>query len=272
MQRADLHLHTTASDGRYHPADVVRFAGAKGLAAIAITDHDVTDGVEEAQRAGLRYGVEVMPGVEINTDFGVKEIHILGYCMDLSDPEFQRVIAWLRDGRVERAKQMVTRLVEMGVPISWQRVEEIAGPGAIGRPHIAHALREAGHIQSLQSAFDLYIGVGGPAYVPRERFDAFEAIAAIRAAGGVAVLAHPGKIHDDSVIPPLVEAGLGGMEVCHPDHDEVQTAHYRRMADEMGLVWTGGSDFHGNNESRPLAGRTVPLSQAAALHSAAVRR
>jgi predicted metal-dependent phosphoesterase TrpH len=269
MHQADLHLHTTASDGVFSPADVVRFARARGLAAIAITDHDVTDGVEEAQRAGAGCGLDVLPGVEINTDFGPTEVHILGYCMDLADPEFQRVIAWLRDGRVERARQMVTRLVEMGVPISWERVEEISGPGAMGRPHIAQALREAGHIETLQSAFDLYIGAGGPAYVPRERFDAFEAIAAIRAAGGVAVVAHPGKIHNDSLIRPLVDAGLGGIEVCHPDHDEAQTARYRRMADELGLVWTGGSDFHGNNESRPLAGRTVPVSQVEALRSAA---
>ncbi|HEY3265716.1 MAG TPA: PHP domain-containing protein [Armatimonadota bacterium] len=269
MEQADLHMHTTASDGIFSPADVVRFARAKGLAAIAITDHDVTDGVEEARLAGEEKGLVVLPGVEINTDHGDTEIHVLGYCMDLATPRFQATMDWLRQGRVDRARQMVTKLSMMGCPLSWERVKEIAGPGAMGRPHLADALAEAGFVVDRSEAFRRYLGNDGPAYVPRARFDAVEAIAIIREAGGIPVVAHPVKIGADGLIPPLVEAGLGGIEAFHPDHTEADARRYVALADSLGLIWTGGSDFHGNNESRPLACRTVPLSQVQALQRAA---
>ncbi|HEY3414012.1 MAG TPA: PHP domain-containing protein [Armatimonadota bacterium] len=265
MQRADLHLHTTVSDGVLEPLALVKACSALGLAAIAITDHDVTDGVEEAVAAGLKHGVEVIAGVEINTDHGPTEIHILGYGLNLADPGFQKTMTWLREGRVSRAREMVGLLRRLGAPVSWERVQEISGRGAIGRPHLAEALIEEGHVPSRAEAFIRYLGNDGPAYVPRERFNAVEAIATIRGAGGVAVVAHPVKIGDDTLIPALVESGLGGIEAYHPDHSDEDAARYCRMADQLGVVWTGGSDFHGNNESRPLACRTVPYSQVEAL-------
>jgi predicted metal-dependent phosphoesterase TrpH len=189
--------------------------------------------------------------------------------MALKDPKMQETMEWLRQGRVDRAKIMVETLTALGHPLEWERVLEIAGPGAIGRPHIADALVEAGHVLTRREAFERFIGNNGPAYVPRARFDAVEAIATIRAAGGVPVVAHPGKIGDDSLIPPLVDAGLGGIEAYHSDHDDAEAAKYRRMAEDLGLVWTGGSDFHGNNEARPLGGITVPYTQVQALRAAA---
>lgn len=265
MKRADLHMHTTASDGVYTPERLVRAAKAMGLAAIAITDHDVTDGVEEGMRVGAEIGMEVLPGVEINTDHGDTEVHVLGYCMDLADAEMQNTMDWLRQGRVDRARAMVEALGALGFPLDWNRVQEIAGPGAIGRPHIAEALIEAGHVAMRREAFDRFIGNGGPAYVPRARFDATDAIHAIRAAGGVPVAAHPAKIRNDALIPSLAEAGLLGLEAYHSDHTEADGDRYRQMADDLGLLWTGGSDFHGNIETRPLGGVTVPYTQVEAL-------
>jgi len=265
MRKADLHMHTAVSDGVLEPATLVKAASALGLAAIAITDHDVTDGVAEAVAAGKACGVEVLPGVEINTDHGATEVHVLGYGMDMANPGFQRTMEWLREGRVTRAREMVRLLGTLGAPVSWERVQEISGRGAIGRPHLAQALIEAGHVTGRTEAFLRYLGNDGPAYAPRERFNAVEAIATIRGAGGVAVVAHPVKIGDDALIPPLVEAGLGGIEAYHPDHSPEDEARYRGMADDLGVVWTGGGDFHGNNESRPLACRTVPYSQVEAL-------
>lgn len=269
MERADLHIHTTASDGLLSPSDLVSAAAARGLAAIAITDHDVTDGVEEAARAGQRAGLDVLAGVEINTDHGTTEIHVLGYCMDIANARFQKTIGWLREGRLNRARAMVDRLRALGCPLDWDSVVEIARPGAIGRPHLADALVRAGFAASRHDAFNRFLGNNGPAYVPRQRFDATEAIRAIRDAGGVPVVAHPAKIGNDSLIRPLAEAGLLGIEARHPDHSLRDADHYRRMADALGLLWTGGSDFHGNNEARPLAGVTVPLEQARKVRAAA---
>jgi predicted metal-dependent phosphoesterase TrpH len=271
MQRADLHMHTTASDGTYTPEALVRAAKAKGLAAIAITDHDVTDGVEEGMRFGADIGLEVLAGVEINTDHGDTEIHVLGYAMDLSNPQMVETMDWLREGRMERARKMVEKLNALGYPLSWERVLEIAGPGAIGRPHIADALVEAGHVVSRKDAFARFLGNDGPAYAARARFDATDAIRLIRGAGGVPVVAHPAKIHDDSLIPGLVGAGLGGLEAYHSEHTPEQAEHYVRLANDLGLLWTGGSDFHGSMESRPLAGVTVPYTQVEALKAAAKR-
>lgn len=262
-------MHTTASDGTYAPEDLVRFAKAKGLAAIAITDHDVTDGVEEGIRVGREIGLEVLPGVEINTDHGDTEIHVLGYCMDLTNPELIKTMDWLRDGRVDRARVMVEKLNALGYAMSWERVLEIAGPGAIGRPHIAEALIEAGHVPTRKEAFTRFLANDGPAYVPRARFDAVDAIRLIRGAGGVPVAAHPAKIHDDSLLPGLVDRGLGGLEAFHSDHTTEQAEHYVRLAHDLGVLWTGGSDFHGNMESRPLGGVTVPYTQVEQLKAAA---
>jgi len=269
MERADLHMHTTASDGTYTPEDLVRFAKAKGLAAIAITDHDVTDGVEEGMRIGREIGLEVLAGVEINTDHGETEIHVLGYGMDLADPGLVKTMDWLREGRVERARAMVEKLNALGYPLSWERVLEIAGPGAIGRPHIAEALIEAGHVASRRQAFEKFLANDGPAYAPRARFNAVDAIRLIRGAGGVPVAAHPAKIKDDSLLPGLVDQGLGGLEAYHSDHTPEQAEHYVRMADTLGVLWTGGSDFHGSMESRPLGGVTVPYTQVEAIKARA---
>jgi 3',5'-nucleoside bisphosphate phosphatase len=269
MERADLHMHTTASDGVVEPADLVRLVSAQGIAAIAVTDHDVTDGVFEAMNEGKSRGIEVLAGVEINTDLGDTEVHVLGYLMDIQDVGFQATMEWLREGRVQRARKMVQRLNELGCPITWERVQEISGYGAIGRPHVAQAMVEAGCVSTRGEAFERYLAREAPAYVPRARFSAEDAIKSIREAGGIAIAAHPVQIRDDSLIPALVEAGLGGLEAYHPSQEPEVAEHYRKMAGDMGLVWTGGSDFHGNNEARPLGGSTIPYSQVEALKAAA---
>jgi len=245
---ADLHIHTTASDGSLSPAEVVEAALRAGLRAIAITDHDSVSGLGEAQSRAVGR-LRVIPGVEINTDAKVDgdwvEVHILGYLIDPTAPMFEEELQQLRVLRFERARRIVERLNALNLPVSFARVVEIAGTGPIGRPHVAQAMVEAGLVGSVLQAFQLYLGVGRPAYVERYKLSPEDAIRLIHAAGGVAVLAHPGLIGDDSLIPALVAAGLDGLEVHYPEHGRHEVRRYAGLARRFGLVATGGSDAHG---------------------------
>ena len=263
--RIDLHVHSTASDGTLSPSEVVREAHARGLCAIALTDHDTMDGVAEALQAGMRLGVEVIPGVELNTESPAGEVHVLGYFPPpegwspeadpaghgagvvgaVIDREFYDLLASRRDSRAERARKMVQRLRELGMPLSYEDVLRQAGDAPVGRPHIARALLEAGYVESVKEAFDRWLYRGGPAYVPREKLSPAEAVQAIIDAGGVPVLAHPGRIDGQWVIQELIDAGLEGLECHYPEHTPEQTERYLGLAREHGLVVTGGTDYHG---------------------------
>lgn len=242
---ADLHVHTTASDGTDSPSGVVSRSAELGLAALAIADHDTLEGVEEAVEAGHRYGVEILPAIELGTELGGREIHILGYLVDLHDRDFLAQLAFFRRARRDRAVKMVEKLRKLGFPVTYERVLEIAGGGSVGRPHVARALMEKGVVESREEAFNLYIGNGKPAYEPRSKLSPGEAVRLIRKAGGVAVFAHPGMAGCDAIIPSLVEKGLQGLEVYHPGHDALVSRHYLQICREHQLLATGGSDYHG---------------------------
>lgn len=245
---ADLHLHTTASDGTLSPAETVEAAIRAGLTGIAITDHDTVAGVAEAVRSA-QGRLRVVPGVEINTDAQVdgrwREVHVLGYLLDPASPALDAELQTLRVARYERAQRIVERLAQLHLPVSFASVQRFAGGGPLGRPHIAQAMMEAGLVASVPEAFRLYLGLGRPAYVERYKLSPEEAVRLIHGAGGVAVLAHPGLIGDDSIIPPLIAAGLDGLEARYPEHGRREAKRYAAMARRYDLVVTGGSDAHG---------------------------
>ncbi|MHB0913222.1 MAG: PHP domain-containing protein [Armatimonadota bacterium] len=269
--KADLHVHTTASDGTLSPEEVVREAARLGLGGIGITDHDSVQGVAPALAEGERVGVTVVPGIEINTDYADSELHILGYWIETESPALQAHLRTLREAREERGRMMVEKLNELGCRVSFERVRELAG-GVIGRPHVARAIVEAGCTRDMNGAFGRFLVRGAPAYIPRYKITPFEAVRIIREAGGVAVLAHPGNTGHDEVIPELVEAGMRGIEVYHTDHNRVKTARYRRLAQQLGLIATGGSDFHGPGMLKqvPLGHVRVDMLVVYALRDAAL--
>ena len=244
----DLHLHTTASDGAFSPAQIVQMALEAGLRAVAITDHDTMDGVEEAVAAAAGTGLAVIPGVEMSSELPQGEAHILGYYLDAHNPDLVRLLATLRKSRWDRAQRMVEKLGALGMPVSWDRVAAIANGGAVGRPHVARALMEAGHVSSVQDAFALYIGREGPAYVDRYKLMPLEVAQAVVRWGGLPVLAHPSFVTDlTALLPRLVSAGLVGLEAYYTGYPPEVTANLLRLARANGLVGTGGSDFHGQS-------------------------
>ena len=246
MTKIDLHVHSTASDGLLSPAEVVRSAHALGLTTIALTDHDTTDGVAEAQAAGRALGVEVMAGFEINSEGELGDVHFVAYGVDLANAMLQDRLLSIRDARGGRARGMLKKLAELGMPVAWERVLEIAGDASsIARPHVARALLEAGHVSSAQEAFDRYISNDGPAYVHRLQLTPQEVIDAVHGAGGVIVLAHPPRAGTFDLIPMLQDMGLDGIEVYYPEHTPDEIAMLERIAAGRGLLMTGGSDFHG---------------------------
>ena len=244
---SDLHTHTTISDGILSPAELVNQATAAGVAYLAITDHDSTDGLAEAKRAAAAHpGLTLIPGIEISTDVPDGEAHMLGYLLDTENADLQATLASFRDDRVDRARRMVENLARLGVPVAWERVQQIAGDGAIGRPHIAQALMEADHVPSIRDAFDRYISNDGPAYAGRRKMAPEEAIKLIRSYGGLPVLAHPAETPGlEGMLPSMVEAGLAGIEVYYGLYPTEERAAYQRLADTNGLLATGGSDYHG---------------------------
>jgi 3',5'-nucleoside bisphosphate phosphatase len=263
VSKIDLHIHTTASDGKFSPAEIVRIAWERGLTQIAICDHDSTEGVLPAKTASGSYpGMNVFTGVEINTDTDLGELHILGYLFDSKNQEMDTVLKRLRISRVERAAKMIEKLHKLGVNIDPERVKEIAGDGAIGRPHIAQAMQEKGYIFSFRDAFVKYISRGGPAYVERDKTTPVEAIQLILRAGGIPVLAHPFTSENpESLINELKPAGLMGLEVFYGNYDSDQIRELLRLTYKYDLVPTGGSDFHGVDglSEPPLGTVDVPI-------------
>lgn len=258
----DMHVHTTASDGEDSPELVVARAKEIGLEAVAITDHDTVAGIEPAIAAAGLNGIEVIPGIELSTVYGDEELHILGYFIDLHCREFLDRINVFRSFRVSRMEKMVKKLQELGIALDMEKVRSISGSASVGRPHLALAMVAAGVVDNITEAFDQYLGTGGPAYVPRYRLPAVEALKLIRTAGGAPVLAHPALSNSSKLIPSLKEAGLAGLEAYHPAHTRALSAYYCRLAQEYALIVTGGSDYHGlgHKEGVRLGMRTVPYT------------
>ena len=247
----DLHTHTVFSDGTFRPAETVALALERGLTAISISDHDSTEGLPEAFEAADGTGLEIVPGVEFSTVHDGRGIHMLAYWMDVEDGEFQAELTRLRDDRYRRGERMVEKLIELGYPVSFERVSEIAEGKNIVRPHIAQALVEAGVIPTIEDAFTPeLIKDGGRAYVEKHALDPVDALHLIKRAGGIGVIAHPGLHREglgvpDQLIERLAEAGLDGIEAAHSDHTPEAEARYRSMAQRLGVVATGSSDCHG---------------------------
>ncbi len=259
----DLHIHSTVSDGTQTPAEIVATATHLGLYAISITDHDDVAGVAAAQRAAGEK-LLVLPGVEVSTDLGDIEVHILGYLIDCHNEPLVAKLAEVRARRVGRAHEMVERLNGMGVRLDYAEVERIAGDGSIGRPHVARALLDQGIVGSQREAFQRFLRKGGPAYAPRYKLTPAQAIALIRQAGGVAVLAHPGLCRNDEAVREVINLGVDGLEAYHTDHSDSQTDKYLQMAEQQGLFVTGGSDSHGPGGPKPVAIGSVEVPDAAA--------
>jgi len=250
MSRLDLHLHTTHSDGSCTPTEVVNMAHRAGVTALAITDHDIMTGVSEAITAGQPCGIEIIPGVEISSLAGNSELHILGYFLDQRDSDLLARLKTLRDGRHRRNPQIIERLQTLGIDITYDEVRALAGSDSVGRPHIARALMDKRVVTSAKEAFDRFLAEGKPAYVPRVLPSPAEAIRWIKAARGLAVLAHPTwvKVAEHPLVDlvrQLKADGLDGVEVYYSTHAARQTREYLSLAQQLGLLITGGSDFHG---------------------------
>lgn len=242
---ADLHIHSTASDGRLTPEQVVALALKRGLSVISLTDHDTIAGVDQAQEAARGTGLEVIPGIEINTEWEESEVHLLGYYIDYNSQSLQNTLQEIRQAREQRAKTMITKLAELGVELSYEQVKAIAGEATICRPHLAQAMTDGGYVASVKEAFEKYLSRGKPGYVPRSKLDPLSALKIIKRAKGIPVLAHPGLAERDDLIPVLVENGLLGIEVHYPLHTTAMVAKYSDYCQRHHLVTTGGTDFHG---------------------------
>ncbi len=241
----DLHLHTTASDGSFSPEQVVKEASELGFKAIAITDHDTIDGLEAGRKAAQTYGIEFIPGVELNTDYQDTEVHVLGYYINEQQSEFVAALEELKAARRRRIKKMVAKLDQLGVEISWSEILHRAGDSALGRAHVAEQIVEKGYAADWETAFKEYIGRSAPGYVAREKLTPKQAIAVIKDAGGIPIIAHPVLIGDDSLLPQFIEWGAAGLEVYHSDHAAEDVARYRKFVEDNNLLMTGGSDCHG---------------------------
>jgi predicted metal-dependent phosphoesterase TrpH len=260
MNHIDLHTHSSYSDGSLSPRKLVQLAKKRKLRAIALTDHDTVAGVAEALEAGNELGVEVVPGVEISAQYPPGTMHILGYYIHASDRKFLEALKKLQQARAARNPKIIKRLQDLGLEISTTEVLDLSA-GQVGRPHIARALVNKGYVSSINEAFSLYLKKGAVAYVEKFRFPPREAIAMIRGAGGIAVLAHPftlGMAEVDELsrlLRELGELGLEGVEVFYPEHTEEMAVIYADVAKRLGLVCTGGSDFHGNLRDRSYLGK-----------------
>jgi len=266
VSKVDLHIHSTASDGRLGPAEVVRKSAEYGLAVIAITDHDTVDGIVPALAAARAFpGLRVIPGVEINTDVPNGEAHVLGYFIDYTSHELGDTLEGLRHSRRGRAQGMIAKLGDLGIYIEWQRVQEIAGGSSIGRPHIAQAMLEKGYITSIKEAFTKYISRDGPAYVEREKIAPVEAVKLVLRAKGLPVLAHPFTINDpEMMIVELKAAGLVGIEAYYGNYTAGEVGRLVSLARGHNLIATGGSDYHGLDEGSEtmIGGADVPMEVA----------
>ena len=270
MAEVDLHLHTTVSDGRLTPSELVSLCASRGLKVISISDHDSTEALTEAFLAADAFPeLTLIPGIELSTDVPGSEIHVLGYFVDRDDIRFQATLERFREGRQERGREMVERLNHLGIDISWQRVVEISDGGAIGRPHIAQAMVEAGYVEYPRDAFDQYLGRGGKAYVERVKLVPVEAVKILLENGALPVMAHPTYAVSESggdqtealktTLKDLRGAGLVGMEVYYGDYSAEQVDWLAGIARELELVPCGGSDYHAaGNPGEPEPGTVGP--------------
>jgi predicted metal-dependent phosphoesterase TrpH len=274
-QSCDLHVHTTASDGLLTPLDIVRYAAHKRLRAIGIADHDTVAGLKSlASMSGeVESTVEIVPAVELNSEWKGRELHILGYYVPLSSDPFSDLLSGLQASRRSRIVETVRRLDSLGMPVEESRVFELALGESVGRPHIAEAMLERGYVTSIKDAFDRFLGIGRPAYVERFHLYPTECVRAVRDSGGVAVWAHPGTSRAMGLLESLVKSGLQGIEAYHPEHDERTRRKCLSLAEKYHLIATGGSDFHGaaSGEGGDLGSVVVPYEVVQRLKEAAGR-
>lgn len=243
----DLHTHSTYSDGSLKPIQLINKAKDKGLSGIALTDHDSIGGIAEAKAEAERIGLPFIPGVELTTDYGDHEIHILGYHFNLDHPGLLKKFDAIVKARNDRAKLIVQKLNKQKIPITWEKVSAKTTSKFVGRTHIFRAMEEAGlvNLEHRRSVFEFYLGKKGVAYVPHEEISTIEAIELINQAGGVPVIAHPGRMNADFLLEKLFSFGVRGLEVYYPTHTPHMVEHYRLIAQQHNLIITGGSDYHG---------------------------
>ncbi|WP_339844789.1 PHP domain-containing protein [Paenibacillus sp. FSL W7-1088] len=279
--RCDLHTHSQASDGMQPPAENVKLAKQRGLSAVALTDHDTVAGVAEAQQAGREYGIDVVAGVEISTRAGGKDIHVLGYYVNTEDEKFLDRLRGLREAREERNHLIIAKLQELGLEISWQEVIDGLGrplepDESIGRPHMADVLVRKGYAADMRDAFNRYLAEGQPGFVSVPRVAPEDACQWIKDAGGAAVIAHPGLYGDDELVRRILEDSRpDGIEVVHSDHGPEEERRYAELAQEFGLIQTGGSDYHGVRQGvvfhGDLGSKTVTIDVLDKLRAAAAK-
>jgi predicted metal-dependent phosphoesterase TrpH len=255
VSKGDFHTHSTASDGRLSPTELVDLVAGQGVRYHALTDHDSTQGIAEARLAAKKHAnYTLIPGVEMGTDIEGAEVHMLGLYLFPEDDELQKLLAKLREGRVGRGEGIVRKLRELGVMIEWERVQQIAGDASVGRPHVAQAILEKGYVKNVAEAFDKWIGRNGPAFVERDKMTPAEAVRCIVERGGLACIAHPADLLVlDTLLPELKEAGMAAMEVYYKDYPPEIVERLRQAAEAHGLLPLGGSDYHG------IFGPTEPL-------------
>jgi 3',5'-nucleoside bisphosphate phosphatase len=276
MNRADLHAHTTASDGTFKPAELTAEAKRIRLEVLAVTDHDSTEGVAPAVAANDDPNLRIIPGIEINCDIPNGEVHVLGYFNQVPGGALQALFQRLRDARFERGRGMTEKMTALGMPVSFERVQALAGGGSVGRPHVARAIVEAGYAATIGEAFERYIGRNGPAYEERMQLSPAEAVRAIRESGGVPVLAHPyafdqygtilKSVEPDKLVPQLVDAGLRGIETYYYRYPTSAITFLLKLGVQYKLLATGGSDFHGSvKPGQGLGSVFVPWEAVSAL-------
>jgi 3',5'-nucleoside bisphosphate phosphatase len=266
--KVDLHIHTNHSDGYYSPGQIVNLAKNAGLDIISITDHDNLNGIPEALEAAKEIGMEIIPGVEISSDMGDREVHILAYFVEMDNPELERYLSFFREERIKRAERIVKKLNALGLSLNLSDVMDIAQNCAVGRPHIAQAMLEKNLISSYFVAFNKYIGNGCPAYEKKVHISPQSAFKIISDAGGLSFIAHPGYM-PEAILKHLIEAGVDGIEVMHPSHSPQQVRFYKGIVNEYFLLESGGSDFHGGkrDDEKNLGSYCVRFSTLEAMRS-----
>ncbi|HEX2909694.1 MAG TPA: PHP domain-containing protein [Chloroflexia bacterium] len=249
----DLHMHSTASDGTLPVDDLIKLCSSVGLKTVALTDHDTTAALDRAQEIGKALGLEIIPGIELSAEYAGKEVHVLGYFIEYHDATFQSQLERFRYNRYGRAQAILAKLADLGMPLDWERVLQIAGDAAPQRPHIAEALKERGYVETVREAFDRYISNDGPAYVHSEKVTPEQAVELIRSVGGLAVLAHPTYVKNvEEVLEITAKAGLSGVETYYGLYSDETVANIEKYSRQYDLVPTGGSDFHGRLDGGQL--------------------
>lgn len=270
---ADLHLHTNFSDGTYTPEELVAQGASFGFRALALSDHDTVEGCVRMTAACALADIEFIPAAELTAELDGHELHLLGYFIDTSNAKLLVELGRFQEVRQNRIREMVARIQKLNIPLREELVFEVANCRAPGRPHVARALVKAGLCRNLDEAFERFLKKDKPAWVPKFKMSASQAIELIHHAGGLAVMAHPGLNHCDDLIPALAEDGLDGLECYHTKHAAAQSFHYERMAEQLNLLVTGGSDCHGLSKGRPLIGGVkLPYWRVEEMKKAVLRR